>query len=60
MQGGGYVDEKKHYGGMSFADPHPFAYDTVTIAPEEGGIGLVITGPAEAAPTTSLEKTTNE
>jgi hypothetical protein len=41
----GYVDSKKHFGGMQFADPHPFIYPTVTVAPVEGRIEIEITTP---------------
>ncbi|HVX59742.1 MAG TPA: DUF4962 domain-containing protein [Pirellulales bacterium] len=32
----GYTETKVHYGGMRFADPHPFVYPVVTLAPEGG------------------------
>lgn len=34
----GYVESKRHFGGMKFADPHPFTYPTMTVAPENGNI----------------------
>lgn len=34
----GYVESKRHFGGMKFADPHPFIYPTMTVAPENGSI----------------------
>lgn len=39
----GFVDRKVHYGGMEFADPHPFAYPLATIAPQEGWIEIEVT-----------------
>ncbi len=32
----GYTETKVHYGGMRFADPHPFVYPVVTLAPDGG------------------------
>jgi hypothetical protein len=34
----GYVETKTHYGGMQFADPHPFVYPTVIVEPVDGRI----------------------
>ena len=36
----GHVETKVHYGGMKFADPHPFRYPTVTVAPADGVVEL--------------------
>jgi hypothetical protein len=38
----GYIETKVHYGGMKFADPHPFTYPTVTVTPADGRIMLEI------------------
>jgi hypothetical protein len=46
----GYVESKKHYGGMKFADPHPFTYPSVTVAPHEGRIEI------EVSSTTSKQR----
>jgi len=39
----GYREAKVHYGGMSFADPHPFVYPVVTARPERGKLVIVVT-----------------
>jgi hypothetical protein len=39
----GYVETKVHYGGMKFADPHPFTYPTITVEPVDGRIKLEVT-----------------
>jgi hypothetical protein len=36
----GYVETKVHYGGMKFADPHPFTYPTITVEPVDGRLRL--------------------
>lgn len=41
----GYVESKHHFGGMKFADPHPFVYPTVTVEPADGQIALEIFSP---------------
>jgi hypothetical protein len=41
----GYIESKRHFGGMKFADPHPFAYPTVTVEPVNGKISLEVTSP---------------
>lgn len=41
----GYVDAKKHYGGMEYADPHPFTFPTVTAVAEAGVLEIVVTTP---------------
>jgi len=38
----GFVETKIHYGGMKYADPHPFTYPTITVAPVEGRIMIVV------------------
>jgi hypothetical protein len=38
----GYVEEKRHFGGMKFADPHPFTYPTFTVEPADGRIELEV------------------
>jgi hypothetical protein len=42
----GYVESKRHYGGMKFADPHPFVYPTVTVEPANGRIAVEVICPA--------------
>jgi hypothetical protein len=39
----GYVDAKRHYGGMQFADPHPFVYPMITVQPANGKVVIEIT-----------------
>jgi len=41
----GFVETKIHYGGMKFADLHPFVYPTVTVEPENGRIAVLVTNP---------------
>jgi hypothetical protein len=42
----GYVESKRHFGGMIFADPHPFTYPTVTVEPADGKIAVEVISPA--------------
>jgi hypothetical protein len=42
----GYVESKRHFGGMKFADPHPFTYPTVTVEPTDGMICVEVILPA--------------
>ncbi len=48
----GHIDAKRHYGGMEFADPHPFVYPTVTVEPVNGKVVVTVISPAakSAAP----------
>ncbi len=39
----GYVETKVHFGGMKFADPHPFVYPVVTVLPDRGVLKLIVT-----------------
>ena len=41
----GYIESKTHFGGMKFADPHPFVYPTVTVEPENGKIVVEVCSP---------------
>ncbi|MBA3484245.1 MAG: hypothetical protein H0T51_20780, partial [Pirellulales bacterium] len=41
----GHVDKKSHFGGMQYADPHPFAYSTTTVEPADGVVAIEITTP---------------
>lgn len=41
----GLVESKVHYGGMKFADPHPFVYPTITVDPTEGRMIVVVKQP---------------
>ena len=41
----GFLETKVHYGGMKFADPHPFVYPVVTARPDGGVLELEITVP---------------
>lgn len=41
----GHVDKKTHYGGMEFADPHPFTYPTVTVKPQDGRVRISVSTP---------------
>jgi hypothetical protein len=45
---GGFVDAKRHYGGMEFADPHPCRYDVVTVQSVDGWVKLLVTVPGAA------------
>ncbi|MDA0659092.1 MAG: DUF4962 domain-containing protein [Planctomycetota bacterium] len=36
----GHKDIKTHYGGMQYADPHPFTYATIEVHPENGQIHI--------------------
>jgi hypothetical protein len=38
----GFVETKRHYGGMQFADPHPFRYPVVTVLPDRGQLEITI------------------
>jgi hypothetical protein len=38
----GFVETKRHFGGMQFADPHPFTYPTMTVEPENGRIAVQV------------------
>lgn len=48
----GYVETKVHFGGMQWADPHPFNYATVTVNPQNGTIAVEVTSP----PTMTAQK----
>jgi len=41
----GFKETKTHYGGMKYADPHPFVYPTVKVSPAEGTLEIKITTP---------------
>ena len=43
----GCVDAKRHYGGMHWADPHPFTYPTIDVAPADGKIVIEIANPVK-------------
>jgi hypothetical protein len=45
----GYIDAKTHYGGMKYADPHPFTYPTLTVEPENGKIVVEVFSPLSKA-----------
>ena len=45
MNSQGYVETKRHFGGMKFADPHPFTYPTFTVEPVDGRIMLEVVTP---------------
>ena len=53
----GYRETKKHYGGMQFADPHPFVYPVTTVRPVAGRIDLEVALPGGARATTGPEST---
>jgi hypothetical protein len=38
----GYIETKRHYGGMQFADPHPFVYPVVTARPDRGQLEITV------------------
>jgi len=42
----GFVEAKKHYGGMKYADPHPFTYPTVTAEAKAGVLEIRVTTPS--------------
>ena len=50
----GYVESKRHFGGMKFADPHPFIYPTVTVEPENGKIAVEVISPATKSSSQSM------
>ena len=39
----GYIETKRHYGGMRFADPHPFVYPVVMARPDRGRLEITVT-----------------
>ncbi len=39
----GYAETKRHYGGMRFADPHPFVYPVVIARPDRGRLEITVT-----------------
>ena len=41
----GYLETKVHFGGMKFADPHPFVYPVVTARPDGDTLEITITVP---------------
>ena len=38
----GRTDATRHYGGMKYADPHPFIYPVITVAPTDKKIELEV------------------
>ncbi len=42
----GFVESKSHYGGMKYADPHPFTYPVVTAQAASGALEILVTTPA--------------
>jgi hypothetical protein len=42
----GYLETKVHYGGMKFADPHPFVYPVVAARPHGGVLEVTISIPS--------------
>jgi hypothetical protein len=47
MKPDGFVETKVHFGGMKFADPHPFTYPTFTVEPQDGQIALEVVCPTD-------------
>jgi hypothetical protein len=47
----GRVDAKAHYGGMQYADPHPFTYPTITVKPVDGWLEVTVLTPDSAQET---------
>ncbi len=41
----GFVETKVHFGGMKWADPHPFVYPTVSVEPVNGKIVIEVMSP---------------
>jgi hypothetical protein len=41
----GYLETKVHFGGMKFADPHPFTYPSFTVEPAGGRIVIEVATP---------------
>jgi len=39
----GFIETKRHYGGMRFADPHPFVYPVVKVHPDRGLLEITVT-----------------
>ncbi len=56
----GFVESKRHFGGMEFADPHPFTYPTMTVAPENGRIALEVTTPVGKSASNRLTSSNSE
>jgi Domain of unknown function (DUF4962) len=46
----GYAEKKVHYGGMEFADPHPFTYPVVTASPEGGVLEISVRAESKPCP----------
>jgi hypothetical protein len=44
----GYAEKKQHFGGMLFADPHPFVYSVVTARPRDGVLEVTICTPSHS------------
>ncbi|MEO2049508.1 MAG: DUF4962 domain-containing protein [Pirellulales bacterium] len=41
----GFVETKVHYGGMEYADPHPFTYQVITVKGQSGIVEICVTTP---------------
>ena len=41
----GLVEKLVHFGGMKWADPHPFTYPTIKVEPADGQIVLEVVTP---------------
>ena len=39
----GFVESKSHFGGMKYADPHPFTYPVVTVQADSEALEILIT-----------------
>jgi hypothetical protein len=39
----GFTETMVHFGGMKFADPHPFIYPVVTARPDSGVLEITVT-----------------
>jgi hypothetical protein len=50
----GHIDKKVHFGGMEFADPHPFTYPTVTVEPADGVVVIEVYTPTQSAATPNV------
>ncbi len=41
----GFSESKSHFGGMKYADPHPFTYPVVTVQAASGVLEILVTTP---------------
>jgi hypothetical protein len=56
----GFVESKRHYAGMKYADPHPFTYPTITVEPESGRIAFEVITPASKSASNTVMSAKSE